>query len=194
MPTRPSVTYLRPARAAVLRCSEARADRIVRVLRLEHREAQPQPERGEARGDAQHDVEHRDPRLAALHEEHGHEAEGGEGREAAQQAGEEQQADVRGKELVLLREPGEDSRDEASQDIDRERAGGESPVDRVVQHVAGKLEARDRSDGAAQRDQQDALHSMLPSWPLKRLERQTTTTTFPTRDFTALAPTPAGLG
>src|SRR5258706_14906014 len=123
--------------------------------------APSEPQRGQSRDDAQDHVGSGDKPIAAPDEEHRFQTEGGEGGEAAEDAGEKEEPRIRGKVIELLGEPRQDSRGEAPEDVHREGARGKAPVDGVMQHPAGKLEARHRPQRSSQRHEKNSLHVFL---------------------------------
>src|SRR5258708_15211052 len=123
--------------------------------------APSEPQRGQSRNDATDHVGPSDEPLAAPDEEHRFQSEGGEGGEAAEDAGEEEESRIHGEEVVLLREAREDSGREATQHINGEGARGKAPIHGLMQHPAGKLEAGRRSERSSQRHQTDRLHVFL---------------------------------
>jgi len=99
--------------------------------------------------------------LPALDQGYGFDTEGGKGGESSEEAGEQQQADFRGKERVALTETGEDASDQATEHVHGERAVGKLCAHGVMQNERAELVSQHRARGAAQCHQQDRAHSQL---------------------------------
>src|SRR5687768_2409212 len=111
-----------------------------------------QPDGKDADQGAERGVEGGPFEIVALEEVERVEAEGGEGREAAEDAGEKEQPSVRAERVVLYYHAGQDSGCQATDDVDDEGAERESERRRVMENEAPQLVPRHGADKSAKSD------------------------------------------